>query len=250
MKNLRGQSLPPITSHSLVFSPPFCGRPDARTDRQTPFHSQAPSCAMCLQVGRVDYDNLLLATFGSDPLHHPGEDADIAGRFHLFLSALGKTYSRGASGHRKSLRLMRIMQLRAPRSSTRGLPWPLGKNGFNAASSRSMGFDPNTVPAPISRRCSLVAARFASRASPGSVQSEHLARRLLHTVGAHRRWIRTPQLSGMVFRLALRGHARPSAMRFSSFSMSKGGFLSRAVFPIHVQQFLQHRPLTRGIHVG
>lgn len=222
--------MPPITSHSLVFSPPFCGRPDARTDRQTPFHSQAPSCAMCLQVGRVDYDNLLLATFGSDPLHHPGEDADIAGRFHLFLSALGKTYSRGASGHRKSLRLMRIMQLRAPRSSTRGLPWPLGKNGFNAASSRSMGFDPNTVPAPISRRCSLVAARFASRASPGSVQSEHLARRLLHTVGAHRRWIRTRSFQAWFLGLRYAVTRGPRRCGLAAFPCQKGDFFHERFF--------------------
>lgn len=50
-------------------------------------------------------------------------------RFQRLYRVLAGPYSLGASHHRKPLRLMKIMPLNTLRSSTRGLPWLLGKNG-------------------------------------------------------------------------------------------------------------------------
>src|SRR3546814_20143232 len=50
-------------------------------------------------------------------------------RFHRLYSVLCGPYALGASRHRSPLRLTKTIPLNTRRSSTRGLPWLLGKYG-------------------------------------------------------------------------------------------------------------------------
>lgn len=45
---------------------------------------------MRLQVCRVDHDDLLLAAFGGQPLHHPGEDPHVAPPLPAVVEGLGR----------------------------------------------------------------------------------------------------------------------------------------------------------------
>jgi hypothetical protein len=54
--------------------------------------------------------------------------------FHRFQRVFGGPYSLGASRKRKQLRVMKIIPLQIRRSSTRGLPWLLGKRARAAPS--------------------------------------------------------------------------------------------------------------------
>lgn len=56
---------PPDEAAAPVFGPPI-------------FYPQARGRPVRLQIRRVYHDNLLLAAFGGQPLHHPGEDPPIA----------------------------------------------------------------------------------------------------------------------------------------------------------------------------
>jgi hypothetical protein len=62
----------------------------------------------------------------------------------------GGRYSRGASHQRKPLRLMKIVPLNTRRSSSRGLPWLLGKNGFIRFSYSSVSQKRLLITTPIS----------------------------------------------------------------------------------------------------
>lgn len=76
---------------SVVFSPPSV-RP-ARRPRLSPspfFRRQARSRAVCLQAGRVDHDDLLLAALGCQPLHHPGENPLVAPPLPAIAEGLGR----------------------------------------------------------------------------------------------------------------------------------------------------------------
>gem|GEM_PF-3536869 len=44
---------------------------------------------MRLQVGRADHDDLLLAAFGGQSLHHPGEDPHVAPPLPPVVERLG-----------------------------------------------------------------------------------------------------------------------------------------------------------------
>jgi hypothetical protein len=98
-----------LTACSLVFMPPLV-RPIRRPlwSSGPPFRPQAGRGAVRLLACRIDHDRL------------PN-------------GGLGGPYSLGASRQRKPLRLMKIMWLSTGRSSTRGLPWLLGKKGFSHA---------------------------------------------------------------------------------------------------------------------
>lgn len=45
---------------------------------------------MRLEVGRINHDDLLLATFGGQPLHHPGEDPQITPPLPPVIERLGR----------------------------------------------------------------------------------------------------------------------------------------------------------------
>ena len=45
---------------------------------------------MRLEIRRVDHDDLLLAAFGGQPLHHPGEDTHVAPPLPAIVEGLGR----------------------------------------------------------------------------------------------------------------------------------------------------------------
>ena len=82
---------------------------------------------LCLSVDQV------AERLGGQTLHHSRKDAPVPPSLPSVVEVFAGPYSLGASHQRKPLRFMKIIPLRTRKSSTRGLPWLLGKNGRSRA---------------------------------------------------------------------------------------------------------------------
>ena len=95
------------------------------------------SLSGCFEVGRINRHGLLFAVVSGQTGHHPAEDAFVAPSPPAIVQGFVRApYSSSASRHRKPFRLIKIIPLKSHRSSTRGLPWDLGKSAQGGPSGR------------------------------------------------------------------------------------------------------------------
>jgi hypothetical protein len=77
----------------------------------------------------IDHHDLLLAAFGGQPLHHPGEHPHVAPPLPPVVKGLGWTILPRRVAPSQAIAVDEDFPLSTRRSSTRGLPWLLGKKG-------------------------------------------------------------------------------------------------------------------------
>jgi len=140
-EELSGRPLALATAWSLVFMPPLL-RPIRRP--RCPFvrPSSMPCGARWLcrpsgQIGRVDHDRFTLST-GRKTFHHPGEHASISPSLPAIVKRLVEPIVPRAFRQRSPLPFTKMIPLSTGGSSTRGLPWLLGKYGSSRATCSSV----------------------------------------------------------------------------------------------------------------
>jgi hypothetical protein len=198
MKSFSGRPFGSVTACSLVFNPPLV-RPIRRPRRSSGplFRPQARSRAMCRQVlaqacsnrwcmpAHIDHHRLRNDRLRGQSLHLPDEEAPFAAALEpvarhrsppslpAVIRGLGRAIARGASHHRKPLRLMKIILLKARRSATRGLTRLFGKNGFNRSRCASVSEKRSFVITPVRSGISITQERSLKPTDRSSPKSRH-----------------------------------------------------------------------------
>lgn len=118
MKKLKGRPLASVW-HAISCS---CRLWSVRSDARDPlFYPKAGRRAVGLEIGRADHDDLRFGPLGGQAFHHPSEHAHFVPPLPTVIQCLVRSTFPGR------------IPLSTRLSSTRALPWLLGKYGDSRA---------------------------------------------------------------------------------------------------------------------
>ena len=152
MKKRSGRPSASLTACSLVFMPPLV-RPIRRPlwSLGPPFSTAGwspcgvPSATlggalepMALPHLKFDDHRLRNGCLGGQAIHHPGEDSHVAPPIPAIVEGLRRASFLGCIAPAQAIAIDEDNAVRARRSSTRGLPWLLGKTGCSCATCASV----------------------------------------------------------------------------------------------------------------